>query len=397
MSIEVQENELETAVLRLQEALREDQLELAKTSSKLRELLKVDIEKQGDEYKQNVDSFKQKVAQLKESIAFTRDSLKDMAIPFLPSTGVSHSRTGKLPSDLPVFVPDETNLERFFGILEAKLRSHSTPPKDWHKALGKATTDAALIWVSQNILKPQLQWEQAKIAFSKEFGTEAIVSKNRDKLMDLRQEGKSCGTFLREVEQLAQGADQSVNDQYFLSFLRRRQLDAHISRAVTLHLGQEVNKLTFKKLKTAALFVECALSSRSGNEGQRKKNGDGRKNNEKDDRRNKDVRKNKEKGKAEKDFGTDNIDDKKETRIKKEQHNRLSDVKCFRCGQKGHYANTCTAEKKENLAVRTIRKKHDEDEEIPSYYTCKDYEKDEDEPDGITYTTRRDIEEFMRY
>ena len=40
------------------------------------------------------------------------------------------------------------------------------------------------------------------------------VGMNRDRLMDMKQGGASCGSFLREVEQLAPGAQQNLDDHF---------------------------------------------------------------------------------------------------------------------------------------------------------------------------------------
>lgn len=171
------------------------------------------------------------------------------------------SRTGKLPTDLPKFIPGVTEIHTFFKLTEAKLRSHNTPFNDWYRALGKQTSDdTTLLWVNDNILVQKPHWELAKQLFYQEFSTLGNnVRESRDRLIHLKQGKLSCAEFFRKLEILAAQAQQDIDDPFFLDHLRRVRLNSSIMKQLALRSGSNVHAMNFLQLKRESIYIESIL------------------------------------------------------------------------------------------------------------------------------------------
>lgn len=351
--------ELDVQINSFRNILLNDQHALGMATSQLRVLRNLETEDAD-----KVAEVEREIQVLRVNIVSTKDTLENLKPVKWESDYKTNTdeRSGKLPSDLPMFTADETDIGTFFDQTEAKLLSHSTPIKDWYKALGKQTTGTSLVWVSKNILQKTLTWEQAKTVFTAEFTSDTAVGTNRDKMMDMKQGDKSCGVFLREMEQLAPGAQQDLNNQFFLSFVRRRQLNPDVSKALSMQLAKKVDTLTFAQLKSYATFYESIINA-PGSKQKKKKT----------------TFKCTYRpcGSTEHDFETCPLRLSKQcTSCKKFGHladecrsqnqdtktRDLSQVQCHKCKEFGHYANKCTADPTANAlalkpgaAIRSIQ------------------------------------------
>lgn len=261
--------EVQEELRELHQAVRKETASMTKASKKLRELKKLDSSAQDEGYKLQLINVRQQIKDLSESI----NELKIIIGTLRSGPSIAGQqqqmqrneelsfRSGKLPNDLLKFDENTTELETFFRDTEAKLLAHSTPKKDWHKALGKQTSGSNLLWVTTNILEPRLEWEAAKKVFLKEFSGRNALSINRAKLLDLRQEKRTAGAYLREVELLAPFAQQSLEERFFLDFILRHGLRPKVYKQICLQLGPRVDEISFAELKATAVFLDSIHNS----------------------------------------------------------------------------------------------------------------------------------------
>ena len=177
-----------------------------------------------------------------------------------------------LPTDVVMFVAGKTDIHTFYETAEAKLLAHGTPERHWYKILGKCTTDKDLIWTKNNILSldPAPTWKEAMAIFSKEYMSSDYTYKCRNTLTTLAQGTRSGGDFLREVEGLALGAMQNVDEPFFLHLLIHHRLSNRLRAALSMKVGESLNKITFAELKIEVAFLDnIDLGSIFGNHGKK--------------------------------------------------------------------------------------------------------------------------------
>lgn len=219
--------ELNEELLELQKEAEEMNTDLVHFSKQLRALRKI-----GDD---SDDDYLKKIKDIKDAIQQTTTDLElneKLIRQFKAADGSNHShvvahpqhasKPPTLPSDLPKYIDDQTELLSFFEATEAKLRAHKTPESNWYRALGKQTTGSVLIWVNTHILIPELEWNKAKALFIAEFDASTALYQNREKLINLEHGNGTVATFLRELEQLAPAAQQDLDDPFFLFNLKIR-------------------------------------------------------------------------------------------------------------------------------------------------------------------------------
>ena len=163
-----------------------------------------------------------------------------------------------LPTDAVMFVAGKTDIHTFYETAEAKLLAHGTPERHWYKILGKCTSDKDLIWTKNNILSlnPAPTWKEAMEIFSKEYMSSDYTYKCRNTLTTLAQGTRSGGDFLREVEGLALGAMQNVDEPFFLHLLIHHRLSNRLRAALSMKVGESLNKITFAGLKIEVAFLD---------------------------------------------------------------------------------------------------------------------------------------------
>jgi hypothetical protein len=117
--------------------------------------------------------------------------------------------------------------------------------------------------VLAKILKPALSWDKAKEIFSAEYSKADTKLRNRTKLIALRQGNRSAASYLREVEQLAPSSDQNLDDAFFINFILTERLPKSIRRQIHMRLKpEELMTLSFDRLKSEAIFIEeCEAST----------------------------------------------------------------------------------------------------------------------------------------
>ena len=83
----------------------------------------------------------------------------------------SQPKNYRLPTDLPKYKKDKTDVPLFLDEITAKLRGHGIPMEHWPRALSVVTKGKDCIWVDQNILsvQPPLTWSEAKDKFTAEY------------------------------------------------------------------------------------------------------------------------------------------------------------------------------------------------------------------------------------
>ena len=328
----------------LQQELTQSTFQLLSLQKEIRALRRL------DNSEANAESLSQKTdleSQLKADVEALHDAMKTARtslellniIPVeekRPCSSPATTRSGKLPTDLPKFIPGETELETFFKVTEAKLRSHSTPVADWYKALGKqANDDITLLWVNEHILTKEPDWDAAKKIFTKEFATLGDnVSRSRDQLLSLHQGKLSSAKFFRQVEQLAAITNQNKDDPFFLDYLRRVRMNPKVIKQISLRLGVDAYKLNFAQLKQEAIYIESIFDQYNGrsttdNDAESSCRSCGGNHHRKNCPH--------KRSKCDKCGKQGHIATacQQPDEVKKE----ISDVECFKCGHKGHYAN----------------------------------------------------------
>lgn len=168
------------------------------------------------------------------------------------------------------------------------------------------------------------------------------------KLLDLSQGNKSGADFMREVEALATGCEQSLAENFFLHHLVHKQLSKAYHNALNATLGKKVRTANYAELKEEIIFLLYGTDTTM----YRSNNYNKDHNNNKNDSHNKKNGKNA--NKPDKDSKGDKPCDicglsnhttsqhrPKSNKPNTETKTPLSEVTCHKCKQKGHYANRC--------------------------------------------------------
>jgi regulator of replication initiation timing len=314
-----------------------------------------DAKEAAEETKRELKEKDEEIAECNVEIDLLKTTLKSLA---KVSAGSSTDKDiYSLPKDCPMFKPGATDIHNWFELLEAALLTQGTVPKVWYRLLGKTTQNAELIWVKHNILdlSPSPDWSNAKDIFATEFTSQSHAFDCRESLYELRQGKRTGAAFLREVESLAGGAEMNLDDPFFLHLMVHKRLNQKLREAIGVKMGRELTKLDFEGLKEAVTALDGLFGSGQSkdnpepNTNPNKNGGNGRgkggsetpnktkcgkcgrtghtteacRSGSRDSRRNRDKPTNTDKG------------------SNRDKDTSSAHITCFKCGEKGHYANTC--------------------------------------------------------
>jgi hypothetical protein len=325
------------------------------------------------------------------------------------SQGSSSPRSVKpssLPKNIDTYVHGTTDLHTWLEIAEARMIAHGTPPAEYYRIFGQITKGPELLWVKQHllVLVPPPVWVTAKRIFMDEYMSNDYAHKCRNTLTTLAQGDRSGAAYLREVESLAEGAAQNLNEPFFLHLLVHHKLTNKLRAALSVRFGEQLADISFEDLKTHVTFLDSVdLSALIGHSGNNKSGkgkdsgaasssessssasgvskGDGKKKECKwcKQRTDKHNYSNCPKrlacvctycGHTGHDISScrtklresrDNVEVKtnRRTGARVPAENGNEHITCFKCGRKGHYSSTCTsapaAAAPQNLDMNNVR------------------------------------------
>ena len=253
----------------------------------------------------------------------------------------------RLPSDLPKYKKDKTDVPLFLDEITAKLRGHGIPVEHWPRALAVVTKGKDCIWVDQNILslQPPLTWSEARDKFTAEYAEMDHSFRSLASLSQLKQGELTGGEFIREVEALLSKAPnlvdtsqpffvynliQSLNPDYLRRVGEKHDNLAQITfselRQLLLHIDRVNSRLSAQKGKTAksSSSLDRFLDRFPSNKKKRgDKSGDTKIGNRNSSKR--EV----------------NDTESKQAKSEGKEPRAEEEVTCYRCQQHGHYANKC--------------------------------------------------------
>jgi hypothetical protein len=307
------------------------------------------------------------------TLTATITSLMPLVTPDDSKGSSPHKSTLPRISEDEFFVPNDTDIFEFFETLEARLLSYKTPKKDWFRILGLTTKDSCLRWVKTHILSlsKEPSWDEAKKLFAQEYTTDDYAYTCRMKLLDLAQGSKTGADFMREVEALATGCEQSLTEKFFLHHLVHKQLSKTYHNALNATVGKKVRTANFAELKEEIIFLDGTDTTmyRSNNYNKSNGNNNNQHNNNNGSRKN---GRNNKKSDNESKSGTpcEICGLKNHTTSQHRPRNRssnrpsaaaddtnnLSDITCHKCKQKGHYANRCPNPRVDDKDANTFDK-----------------------------------------
>jgi hypothetical protein len=398
--------------------LQRAQEEVRRLSSVLRELWR--LENDSEEHEQETVRCRtalhfatDKVKTLKSVI----ESLEPMQQPLAPALQqppaaaqplapqLQKAQKIHIPSNLPKFVDGTTDVLTFLREIESRLNGYNTRKEDYPKALTASTSGSTLFWVDENIIIPGLSWEQAKQAFIKEFTTRSSRTQYRRDLTQLKQGDGSCATFFRKIEQLAPAANQNLNEGFFLMSILEDKLKPHIAEKVQEHLLDELDGLTYARLKETACSLDAISTRKLARKTRAADAKCGFKGCQSTVHKSQECPKRSKKctgcgnhghllHECRKTAGGKNLPSAQEKtpRSKKD----LSQVTCHKCQDKGHYANKCpgtvkqeTSGNKTKIAAVRFREPASDDDDLPDVPPDPD---EDDDPSDEEPPTEDDLE-----
>ena len=263
----------------------------------------------------------------------------------------------RLPTDLPKYKKNKTDVPLLLDEITAKLRGHGIPMEHWPRALSVVTKGKDCIWVDQNILsiQPPLTWSEARDKFTAEFAEMDHGLRSLAALSRLKQGELAGGEFIREVEALVSKATSLVDtSQPFFVYNLTQNLNPQYLRSVC-EKHENLSLITYEELRQSLLQIDHTNSRLAAQTGTSKssssrdkpdpptntkrgdKSGDpkaGNRNRNRSTRENNNHETKQDKGTA------------KSTRSEEE-------VTCFKCNQLGHYANKCPVQDARPSTKRT--------------------------------------------
>jgi hypothetical protein len=165
------------------------------------------------------------------------------------------TKTLKYPTDLIPF--DRTNdLDYWFEENESLLMMNKIPKADWSGSLIKVTSDETRHWVSVNIQRPGLGWDDAKEIFRNHYSRTAKRGKRKHvlNLTTLRQGNMSVTDFRDKLAHLAKLAGVSQDAEWLCSTILYR-FKPDIRKMVMSRLRPEEED-DFEIIFDHALFAE---------------------------------------------------------------------------------------------------------------------------------------------
>jgi hypothetical protein len=167
-------------------------------------------------------------------------------------------KPSSLPKNIDTYVHGTTDLHTWLEIAEARMISHGTPPSEYHRIFGQITKGPELLWVKQHllVLVPPPDWTRAKKIFMGEYMSNDYAHKCRNTLTTLNQGDRSGAAYLREVESLAEGAAQNLNEPFFLHLLVHHKLTNKLRAALSVRFGEKLATISFEDLKTHVTFLD---------------------------------------------------------------------------------------------------------------------------------------------
>lgn len=258
------------------------------------------------------------------------------------------------------FNPNTTKVSDFVKMLRARLCASNVPDCEKYRVFGAALTGQPQRWALEHILDLKLDWDQAVAAFTAEFTAQTYAYTCAINMLELKQGDRLGADFLREVEELAKGAELSLDESFFKLHLRERQLNPKYLQALVNSMGKKLRDAPFEELKQQVLFLDTTPLAKSihGKHTDRKK--DPPKDSDKDKTRrtpyNPDAWCN-HCNRAGHDTANHLFPKKPKGGSKSTSLNtatrddtKMANVTCNRCQEKGHYANKCPQSSGSNLS-----------------------------------------------
>ena len=207
---------------------------------------------------------------LKEKIATGKDVLALLELKQSSTGEVSHSQESIPPMSAPlvpkparfkfpkfrIFKPGHDPIT-FLDDMEPLLAASGYRPHEYPAAMVYYSSTLARRWVNRNILKPKLDYLQAKKVFIKHYEGFEANGKRLDHLMDLHQRNEDVATFAEKYVLAAEDAAVDVNTPRELRAFRKK-LHVDVQRQLQL---QHDNPKSFDELLRYALRIEAALQT----------------------------------------------------------------------------------------------------------------------------------------
>lgn len=220
-----QESKAESAALNMRTDLEETQLRLVEIGSKLAKLQKIRVSDRSQEQKDEILELQEDRTNFAEAVKTLGDGLQ-----LLASTPASATRTSvpsaaakelKFPPSLVYFEEGKTLLAKWFVHTERVLQTSNFPLQYYVNALmHQCSKDSAVLqWVGDTIADQGLSWDQAKICFTKKYGTVCVEEQHLSELWALRwREFISMTAFLSAIAICCQGAGIALDQYWVVSF-----------------------------------------------------------------------------------------------------------------------------------------------------------------------------------
>ncbi len=172
-----------------------------------------------------------------------------------------HRSAIRFPKGLPKFHPGTTQVDRYFRAMEHKLLPYQLDRELWPSALAVASTDDTLVtWITDKILEPELNWEQAKALFHDRYHDGDALARAAEKLHSdgFRQGPQESADRWRDRLAL-QAAEAEVNEAH-LGRLYASKLLKPLHQAIQQSfLGEDIGQMSLDKLARLAKSAQNML------------------------------------------------------------------------------------------------------------------------------------------
>lgn len=298
------------------------------------------------------------------------DDLKTMGMPVLMARKCIRAieedlgkaaRPTKLP-DLPRFEDHMGTPLRHIMALSVTLAAHTVPKYQWSQALAQSLTPKYAVWAQHVLLEQDITWEEAKRAFLERFGSTDGQALIKQELAGCKQRGRSIEDYARDFEALSLLAGVPDDDEMTV-ILFREGMDERFRSLFFVHAGSEkkLSRCIAKLLEIPFPAPSRKLASVPSRGARRPEARLGAvtkqkfcKHHGQCSHETKDCRI--LQGKSNTRTSTSNSASWGSQGPGNRQDKKNKDVLCYKCQERGHYANECPSRKQQqkDRATRTL-------------------------------------------